>query len=288
MPRKLIRCNIFLSILPALLMLFATSAHGQQPLRLGVHPYLAATEIQKRFSPLTEHLGKVLGRKIDIVVGGDYQEHIRNIATGTVDMAFMGPASYTIMTDRYGKRPILSGIEYKGARTFYGAIVVRKDSPYKKIGDLLDKKIGFVDKKSTMHLVPLYMLVKAGVSPKRMSQCDFLGKHENVALAVLAGEYDAGALKYETFERYQGRGLRLLAKTPPISEHVFVASTKLPEETVQTIRKTMYELKNSARGRAVMAPIKDHLTGMVPAEDSEFNEIRKMIKVLTKVGISDF
>ena len=82
--------------------------------------------------------------------------------------------------------------------------------------------------------------------------------------------------------------MRLLAKTPPISEHVFVASTKLPEETVQTIRKTMYELKNSARGRAVMAPIKDHLTGMVPAEDSEYNEIRKMIKVLTKAGICDF
>ena len=157
--------RIVFSILPVLLIL-AASAYGQEPLKLGIHPYLAATEIQKRFSPFTEHLGKVLGRKIDIVVAGDYQQHIRNIATGTVDMAFMGPATYTIMTDRYGKRPILSGIEYNGARTFYGAIVVRKDSPYKKISDLLDKKIAFVDKKSTMHLVPLYMLVKEGVDRK--------------------------------------------------------------------------------------------------------------------------
>ena len=275
-------------ILPALLLFLAVSAYGQEPLKLGIHPYLAATELQKRFSPFTEYLGKVLGRKIDIVVAGDYQEHIRNIATGAVDMAFMGPAAYTIMTDSYGKKPILSGIEYKGARTFYGAIIVREDSPYKKISDLLDKKIAFVDKKSTMHLVPLYMLVKGGVTPKRMAKYDFLGKHENVALAVLADEYDAGALKDETFEKYQSRGLRLMAKTPPISEHVFVASAKLPKKTVQTIRKTMYELKNSSEGRSVMAPIKDHLTAMVPAEDKEYNELRTMIKVLTKAGISDF
>lgn len=285
---KILRITKSIFIASALLLALAATAFGQEPLKLGIHPYLAATELHKRFTPLTEHLGKALGRKVDILVAGDYQQHIRNIASGAVDMAFMGPAAYTIMVDEYGKRPILSGIEYKGSRTFYGAIIVRKDSPYRKISDLKDKKIAFVDKKSTMHLVPLYMLVNDGVTPQRMAKYDFLGKHENVALAVLAGEYDAGALKDETFEKYQSRGLRLLAKTPPISEHVFVASAKLPGKTVETIRRAMFDLKKTDDGRAIMAPIKDHLTGMVPAEDKEYNQLRKMIKVLTKAGIHDF
>lgn len=285
---RILRISNLFFVASALLLAFAATAYGQKPLKLGIHPYLAATELHKRFTPLTDHLGKVLGRKVDIVVAGDYQENIKNIATGAIDLAFMGPAGYTMMVDTYGKKPILAGIEYKGARTFYGAIVVRNDSPYKKLSDLKEKKIAFVDKKSTMHLVPLYMLVDAGVTPQRMAKYDFLGKHENVALAVLAGEYDAGALKDETYEKYRDRGLRLLAKTPPISEHVFVASPKLSRKMVETIRKTLYDLKTTREGRAIMEPIKDHLTGMVPAEDKEYNELRKMIKVLTKAGISDF
>lgn len=262
------------------------AAGAPKPLTLGVHPYLAATDLYKRFMPLAEHLGRKTGRPVTLVIARDYQEHIDNIGKGKIDLAYMGPASYVKMVDTYGKKTILGRFETKGKPAFYGIIFVARASPIRGLADLRGKRFAFGDHNSTMsHLVPVYMMWKAGVTIDQLAGYEFLGKHENVALGVLSGAFDAGAVKEETYYQYEDRGLRVLARTPDFSEHVLVADSKLPEKTVRTVRKALYELGKSDEGRAILTAIKEDTTGISAADDSNYDNLREVLRQLEQLGI---
>ena len=126
---------------------------------LAVHPYLASETLIQRFEPLANYLSLQLDRKVEVRVGKDYQAHIRAIGRDTVDIAYLGPASYVNMTREYGKKPILARMEANGKPTFNGYIIVRQDGSLFNIKELENKFFAFGDKNSTMSsLVPMAML----------------------------------------------------------------------------------------------------------------------------------
>jgi len=261
-------------------------ARGDEPLRLGVHPYLPATELVKRFTPMAKYLEEALGRPVEVVISRNYEEHIDRVGKGEVDIAYMGPASYVLLVERYGKRPILARQEVQGQDTFRGVIIVRKESPLRELSELRGKRFAFGDPDSTMsHLVPRHMLIEAGVDAEDLAGYKFLKGHHNVALGVLLGDFDAGAVKEEVFYEYEERGLRALRWTPEISDRLFVASPKLPRETVKALREAMFRLKDSPRGRAVMAAIKEEITDLVPGRDEDYENLRRIMRGLEARGI---
>ncbi|MCK9419020.1 MAG: phosphate/phosphite/phosphonate ABC transporter substrate-binding protein [Nitrospirae bacterium] len=279
------QCTLYClaSVFFLFLSLPVSETAAAEPLKLGIHPYLAATELHKRFTPLVEYFEKKLGRKVSIVITRDYQDQIDSIGRDALDIAFMGPSEYVKMVTIYGRKPLLARIENKGKGYFHGMIFVKKDSSIKTLRDLRGKKFAFCDKNSTMTRVPLQMLWKAGVTLDQIDTYNFLDKHENVALGVLAGDFDAGAVKDEIFAKYESRGLRVLERTPDISEHIFVTSNKLPEQTVTILRKALYELKNSPEGIAIMTSIKEGLTAIGQVEDKDYDNLRTILDDLKKI-----
>lgn len=289
MKHRALRCIAFFLFL--YLFLPAPEAMASGPLKLGIHPYLAATELHRRFTPLAHYLSQKLGREVAVVITNDYQDQINGIGKDDLDIAFMGPSEYVKMVRIYGKKPLLGRLENRGKGYFYGMIVVNKDSSIKTVKDLRGKKFAFCDKNSTMTKVPLQMLWKAGVTLAKLDSYSFLDKHENVALSVLTGEFDAGAIKDEVYNKYEARGLRALERTPDISEHIFVASNKIPRQTASVIRTALYELKNSPEGAAIMTSIKEGLTAIGPVEDRDYDNLRAILSdlenmtELKKIGI---
>jgi len=79
------------------------------------------------------------------------------------------------------------------------------------------------------------MMRQAGVTIDKLAGHAFLKNHHNVALGVLLGNFDAGAVKEDVFDEYRQQGLKTLKKTPPISEHLFVVRKTLPPETDKKI-----------------------------------------------------
>jgi len=265
--------------------LFPPALQAREPLILAVHPYLPPNELTQRFSPLADYLSRELGRPIVVRVGGDYWEHIEYIGKDQVDIAFMGPASYVKMVKKYGKKPILARLEINGQPQFRGRIIVRKDSPLAILPDLKGRSFAFGDPGSTMsYQVPRYMLWQAGITLNDLSDHRFLGSHNNVALAVLAGDFDAGAVKEEVFLSFESRGLRALANTPALSEHLFVASNALPANIVQAMRTALYRLKDTPQGAHIMNTIKKDTSAMVPAADSDYDSLRDILKALEALG----
>ncbi len=245
---------------------------------LAVHPYLSPDEIQKKFSPLANFLSEKTGKKIYVRVGSSYQEHIDYIGNNKVDIAYMGPASFVSLQKKYGDKPVLAKLEIKGRAFFKGNIIVSNQSSIKSLNDLKGKRIAFGSPGSTMsYIVPHYMLHKAGVFNKQSADHDFLQSHNNVALAVLSGDFDAGAVKPAVFRKFEDQGLRVLAETPEISEHLFVVRSDMSKKDYDILKSVMLNMNKSTEGKIALQEIKKSVTSLVDASADDYQNLREII-----------
>lgn len=249
---------------------------AQTPLILAVHPYLQSEEIQKRFTPLADYLSKQLQRPVQVRIGRDYAQHVEAIGLNSVDIAFMGPSSFVLMQERYDAKPLLARIAIKGKPQLSGYIVTSVNSTLRNLGDLRGKRFAFVDPDSTMGtIVPRYVMQQAGIELKTLASYQYLGSHKNVALGVLGSDYDAGAIKSEVYDEMAPRGLRVLAKLPDVSEHLFVARSDMPDKQVAQLRQALLQLQGEAGG-VIMRAINKDMTAMVPVVHADYDNLRKI------------
>lgn len=269
-------------VILSLLMLWAAyagQATAEPPLILAVHPYLPRQELVSRFTPLADYLGQALGRKITVRVGRDYADHLAAIGADLVDIAYMGPALYVTLVKEYGQKPLLARQVIGGDPFIKGMIFVRQDSPIRTLADLKGKRVMFGDPNSTMTIVPRALMEREGIPLDALASYDFVTGHKNIAMAVLAGDCDAGAVKDEVFDEFAPKGLRLLAMTPPVADHVFVASAKLPAALVETLRRLFLALDDLPAGKAVMTAIHPGMTALVAPKDSDWDSLRAVMGV---------
>jgi phosphonate transport system substrate-binding protein len=274
--------NLSVAIAAFVLSLVTTgTAAAEEALILGVHPYLLPAEVVARFTPLADYLDKQLGRRVQVRVGRDYEQHIEAIGANTIDIAYLGPASYVKMVARHGARPLLARIEINGKPTVTGYVVVRADSELRKLADLRGKRFAFGDANSTMGtIVARHVLRRAGVGLESLGGYQYLGSHRNVALAVLSGDYDAGAVRKEIYDELQARGLRVLVKLPETSEHLFVTRADMPATQVARLRQALLGLKSTAGGGAILQAIDKEMTSMVPVTDADYDSLREIGRTL--------
>jgi len=262
----------------------AAELSEQKKLILAVHPYLPKNEIIARFKPLADYISRSVGREVQVRIGRDYEEHIDAIGTDSVDIAYMGPVPYVKLVGEYGSKPLLARQVIDGQPFLKGEIIVRQDSPLQSLSELKGKRFIFTDPDSTMgSVIPQKMLAKSSVTLASLAGYKFVEGHDNVALAVLAGDFDAGAIKEETFQQYETKGLRALVHLPPVYDHVFVTSAKLPAELVDTLRSLLLKLNDTPEGRSIMASIHPHMTALVAPKDSEYDSLRGVmgLKILS-------
>jgi phosphonate transport system substrate-binding protein len=265
------------------LLLPITCFAGEQ-LILGVHPYKSPSILIDKFQPLAKYLSKKLSIPVEIVISKDYETHIDLIRKNRFDIAYLGPASYVKLTERFGKKNILARQRVKGKASFKGVIIVRQDSNIKSLVGLKEKSFAFGDASSTMsHLVPRYMLIKAGVLVKELKQYRFYGSHDNVALAVLTGDTDAGAVKEAVYNKYKNRGLRALKFTPDISEHLFISTSKMNNKLADDVRGLFLNMNsNNNVEKLIFNSIKPGIDGFVTAKDSDYENLRDILKTVNK------
>lgn len=244
-----------------------------------VHPYLSEREITQRFTPLIKYLENELQEPVRLAVAASYREHIEAIGRNKVDIAFLGPVAYVRLTEVFGYKPILGRFEVAGQENLYGIIATRTDSEIGTLNGLAGARFAFGSKESTMsHIVPRYMMMQAGLSLGLPRAHHFLGSHGNVALGVLAGDYNAGAMKKEVFEKYASRGLKQLAITMGVPDHLFVARTDMPDKRVSQIRAVLSQLKQSDSGQRILTELHGNLTGIIQSSDVDYDVLRIIVR----------
>jgi phosphonate transport system substrate-binding protein len=267
------------AFLAVLLFCFPPLALAEKDLELWVHPYVPATQVIKRFSPLAACLEEETGRTFVVRVSRDYEAHIERVGFDRADVAYLGPMSYVQIVERYGAKPILASLQVQGKPHFHGVIFVNDDSDITDLAGLSGRSFAFADPNSTMgYFLPRHLLSKAGVGMEKLSRYHHLKSHEDVALAVIGGYFDAGSVKEEVFRKYEERGLRILVRGPQMPEHLFVARSDMDPETFRLLKKVLLDIGKDDRRKTVLTSIKDTVTGLYNAGDTDYDVYREIMR----------
>lgn len=261
-------------ILLTLLFSLSWSDTSAASLRLGVHPYLSAIELNHRFLPLCDYLSQQSHQPVSLVVTSTFNDLLDQLLAGKLDLAYMGSSNYTLLAQR-GQKVSLLGQLRGEKQNLRGAIVVRHDSPIAQISDLRGKRMAFVNPNSTMgYRVTTHVLVNAGIRAADLSSWTFLGNHENVAYAVLAGAYDAGSVKQEILHDPRFQDLRILAPLSEVADHLFIAGPSVAPAQLQRLQQAFLALNDNENGRTILRTIRKDIIGIVPATDQDYDQLR--------------
>lgn len=254
-------------------------SYTSKPLRLAVHPFLSASELQLRFQPLCDYLAEQIEQDVQLFIVKDYQHLIDAMGTGQVDFAFMGPAPYVSLTERYGPMSLL-GCLVGEQKTYSGILFVRDSSPIEQVAQLKGKRIAFVDPESTMGFQTALFCLNDNSLHLNDFDFKFLGNHQNVVYSVLMDNFDAGAVKPEVYQAFASQGLRILSRTLDVTDHPFVAANHLSQTQIDLLRQAMFSMADLPEGKAILSRIRPTSVAIVPVCDREYDSLRTIYPVV--------
>ncbi len=267
------------SLLKAEMEQFRLSAKSGQSLRLGVAPLQEPAVMFRKFTPLSQYLSKKLGRKVDLKVAINMESAVKDIGENSTQFCAMGPVNYIEAFQKYGVRVIAKTLR-KGKPVHLAAIVVKSDSGLMSLRDLKGKTVAFVKQNSaTGHIMPLAALREAGVELDDLSRHAFLGDNGKVAKAVLAGEFDAGAMAEEAALSFREQGLKILSLSAEIPEFNICCNQSMDPGTVETIKNALLSLDVSKPDdEVILKSLGKDCTGFVTASDRDYDTFRAILR----------
>jgi phosphonate transport system substrate-binding protein len=269
---------VLFSALVLILSIFAAPAvWAKDKLVMGVHPYRPVSDLYAIYKPIANYVSKKIGKPVELRIGRTNSEIVDLLGKGEIDFSFIGPALYVETTSKYKITP-LAQIVNDGKPSFYGVIVVKKGSGITSLKAMKGKTFAFGERDSTVsHIMPLYMLMEAGVRLADLKQFAFLGSHDNVALNIVRGSFDAAGLQPDVAAKYKDQGLEVIARSVDLPEHVFAATKSLDAETTAQVQNALLTMDMT-----LLQGIKKSLTGIQKFSDKDFDGLRKIAKTVEK------
>lgn len=235
--------------------------------------------VVKQVKPMLAHLEKSLGNTFRIEFSTDYGDILKKFSEGKVDLAYLGPLPYVALKDKYPHAvPVVHFNEKSGKSTYTCAIVVAGEAM--PLSKLKGGKIALTQPLSTCgYLSTDGLLRQAGLNLEQ-TKYRYLDKHDEVALAVTRGEFDAGGLKTAIGKKYGHMGLSVVAETQPLPGFALIANARtMKPEAIEAIRKSLtalQPLKNTEDAEVTRSWGDNIKYGAVPAKDSDYDVVRRL------------
>lgn len=261
------------------MMLQGGVAYAEVSLNFGLYASDKASAVVAQFRPLLskleQRLGQQLGEpvKIHTRISPTYEQAINKLATGEVDFARFGPASYVLTKDKNPAVALLAMESKKGKKMRSGYIIAHQESALTSMADLKGKRFAFGSEKSTIgRYFAQLLLAEAGVKAGDLERHQYLGRHDRVGEAVAKGDFDAGALKSSTFNKLvkKGRKIRVL-KEFKLATKAWAGRADLPASQRQALIDVLLTFDDK---KALKVLKKD---GFVAGDDAAYDTVRRAI-----------
>lgn len=268
----------------------------KNPIKLHFVPSVDAKVIENNSKTFKDYLEKETGLKYEITIPQSYVAVVEAFGTKRADIAAINTFGYMLAHDKYGAEAKLTVLRH-GQSTYQGMIVAKTDSKIKKIEDLADKKVAYVDPASTSgYLLPLKMLKDKNITPK---ETVFALKHDNVISMVYQGQVDAGAAFFSPTHKDdkgedQIEDARRLVKTqyPDVEKKIsiigmsesipndpFIFRKELSEELKTKIVDAMLKFVETKEGQDAFKAIYG-VTALKKSSDADYDSVRTMLKTV--------
>jgi phosphonate transport system substrate-binding protein len=176
----------------ATLSLAHSVAHAAEKLRFAVGPFQPTPgDTRKAYEPFFKHIADKLGMEYELVVTNDWAGISVALATGQVDVAWMGPWGY-VLANQEGEAKAIATVKYNGKPTYHSIIVARPDLKIEKWpDDAKGKRISLADVGSTSGwLIPTHWFKTQGIDPKTYFEYRDGASHAAQVISVISGQVD--------------------------------------------------------------------------------------------------
>jgi len=262
----------------------ATPSDWPKEINFGLIPVSGTSSMEKAFEPLTKHLEKALGIKVNMKMSSDYAGVITGMAHNHIDVAYYGPKSYVEAALRANAEAIVIEVGKDGTAGYHGIIISKKGSQLKTLEELKGKTWAFTDPQSTSGtLVPLVMFSKKGIDPdKYFSKVIYSGSHEASILSVKAGKVDAASTNDLDFNRGLGQHWEK-------DDFNIIWTSDLIPGAPMAVRKDLPASLKKALQDAFISFVPDAssslaIKGYIKGDDTMYNGVRDLIEVKKKLA----
>lgn len=262
------------------------------PVKLYFTPSIDAETISTNSQTLLKFLETETGLYFISGIPTSYIAVVEAFGSKRADIAVMNSFGYLLANSKYEASAKLTTIRY-GVNYYQGQIITRADSGINSLNDLQGKSFAFTDSSSTSgYLFPLKMLKDSNVT---LGNQTFAMKHDTVVTMVYQKQVQAGATYYsapsESGEIRDARArvmtqfpdvatqVKILATTEKIPNDPFVFRKDLPKDVEEKFIKALMKFLETEEGKKTFETIYS-VSSVVPAQDSDYDGLRAMIKTL--------
>lgn len=248
--------------LPLFLLSCQSNNEPNKKLIMGFVPLSESESLIDDLGPLEKALTEKMGLEVKAFVASNYVGVVSGLSSNKIDFAFVPPFAYVLAKQSENVKALLLTKNKKGVSSYTSSIYVRKDSTIKKLSDLKNKKIAFVDYSSSSgYIFPSAFLLENGLKAGQDYQPVLTGGHDKSLQALVDGDVDACAVFSEAPSRYAKHFPKLqesvieLSKTKPIPGVSIVASEKLNKEQQEKLKNALLEIAENQEYKDLLAKL---------------------------------
>lgn len=202
------------------------------------------------FKPFTDHLQTCTGKRVVYYPVQSNSAEIEAMRSGRLHFAGFstGPTGFAV--NLAGAVPFAAkgvGTEVRG---YHLVTVVKASSPYKTMADLKGKKVAHSSPSSNSgNLAPRVLFPGEGLTPDTDYKPLMSGGHDKSVLGVASGDYDAGAVASDVFDRMVTRGtvkgdeFRIIYKSPVFPTSSFAYAHDLKPELAAKLKECFFSFR---------------------------------------------
>ncbi|MVW80842.1 phosphate/phosphite/phosphonate ABC transporter substrate-binding protein [Bordetella sp. 02P26C-1] len=202
------------------------------------------------FKPFTDYLSQCTGKRVVFYQVQSNAAEIEAMRSGRLHVGGFSTGPTAFAVNIAGAVPFaVKGYE-DGFQGYNLIVIVKKDSPYKTLGDLKGKKLAHTSPSSNSgHMAPVALFPKEGLTPDKDYKVIFSGKHDQSVMGVNSGDYDAAAVASDVFHRMAERGqikeddFRVIYRSEKFPTSSFAYAHDLAPEFRDKMLKCFYDYR---------------------------------------------
>lgn len=259
----------------------------EKSLVFGVSGSESPQNIFKQYHPFVEYLSKQLGTEIKLVQRRSYLELNELVKAGRIDFARLATGAYVGLVKEMNVE-ILGLVVKKGSPYYQASIIVRKDSPISRFGELRHKSFAFVDPSSNSGFRYPLSLVMERKEPvdNFFSRIVFTGGHDISIHAVLNKEVDGASVSSTSLVRAVNKNsaakgeIKTIEQSPLFARGPVVVKKDLPLQLKEQLKKILLAMHLDHEGKDALSSMK--IDGFQEGDNADFDSARKMLELTTQ------
>lgn len=236
-------------------------------------------EMIKRMSALTHYLASSTQFTMRFRPSPNLGSAVDDLGTGQTQIAYLTPVAYIEARKKYGVIPLVAPTT-QGRPHFSLVIGVKAGSGLLKPADLKGKRFAFGDPKALLQRAAVSSM---GLGLHDFSNVAYLKHYDNIAKAVLAGDFDGGILKDSVAEGFKDKGLAVIGSTAALPSYMFAVHPGMPAAVRNQLRDALLALKKTTpENVATLEAFDIAYDGFVVIDDAAYDSVRALIQPFQK------